>query len=97
MGLRGLGIRPGDRVMIVGENCRAFVTILLASAGMGCVAGAGERRGFRHAKWMEFRGTAVRGECCTPRVFQRRQPITLRDTARCRKREMVSERSLSAH
>ena len=32
--LRGLGIRPGDRVMIVGENCRAFVTILLASAGM---------------------------------------------------------------
>ena len=32
--LRKLGIRPGDRVMIVGENCRAFVTILLATAGM---------------------------------------------------------------
>ena len=28
------GVRPGDRVMIVGENCRAFVTILLATAGM---------------------------------------------------------------
>jgi long-chain acyl-CoA synthetase len=32
--LRGLGVRPGDRVMIVGENCRAFVTILLATAGI---------------------------------------------------------------
>ena len=32
--LRKLGVRPGDRVMIVGENCRAFVTILLATAGM---------------------------------------------------------------
>ena len=30
--LRNLGVRPGDRVMIVGENCRAFVAILLASA-----------------------------------------------------------------
>jgi acyl-CoA synthetase (AMP-forming)/AMP-acid ligase II len=30
--LSTLGVRPGDRVMIVGENCRAFVTILLASA-----------------------------------------------------------------
>src|SRR5215469_12020878 len=26
-----LGVRPGDRVMIVGENCRAFVAILLAA------------------------------------------------------------------
>ncbi len=30
--LRGLDVRPGDRVVIVGENCRAFVTILLATA-----------------------------------------------------------------
>ena len=28
--LAGLGIRAGDRVMIVSENCRAFVAILLA-------------------------------------------------------------------
>jgi long-chain acyl-CoA synthetase len=28
------GVRPGDRVMMVGENCRAFVAILLALAGM---------------------------------------------------------------
>jgi long-chain acyl-CoA synthetase len=27
-----LGVRPGDRVMIVCENCRAFVAILLAAA-----------------------------------------------------------------
>jgi len=32
--LRGLGVRPGDRVMIVGDNCRAFVTILLATAAI---------------------------------------------------------------
>lgn len=32
--LAGLGVRPGDRVMIVGENCRAFAAILLALAGM---------------------------------------------------------------
>jgi long-chain acyl-CoA synthetase len=32
--LRGLNVRPGDRVMIVGENCRAFVTVLLAVAGL---------------------------------------------------------------
>jgi long-chain acyl-CoA synthetase len=32
--LKELGVRPGDRVMIVGENCREFVAILLASAGM---------------------------------------------------------------
>jgi len=30
--LGGLGIRPGDRVMIVCENCRSFVAILLALA-----------------------------------------------------------------
>lgn len=29
--LRELGIRPGDRVMIVGENCRAFVALLFAA------------------------------------------------------------------
>jgi long-chain acyl-CoA synthetase len=34
MRLQRLGVRPGDRVMIVGENCRQFVAILLASAGM---------------------------------------------------------------
>jgi long-chain acyl-CoA synthetase len=28
------GVRPGDRVMIVGENCREFVALLLASAGL---------------------------------------------------------------
>ena len=32
--LRKWGVRPGDRVMIVGENCREFVAILLASAGI---------------------------------------------------------------
>jgi long-chain acyl-CoA synthetase len=32
--LGGLGVRPGDRVMIVSENCRAFVAVLLAVAGM---------------------------------------------------------------
>lgn len=32
--LRELGVRPGDRVMIVGENCRGFVTILLAAAAI---------------------------------------------------------------
>lgn len=32
--MQRLGVRPGDRVMIVGENCRAFVTLLLAAAGM---------------------------------------------------------------
>jgi acyl-CoA synthetase (AMP-forming)/AMP-acid ligase II len=32
--LRELGVRPGDRVMIVGENSRAFVAILLAAAGL---------------------------------------------------------------
>jgi acyl-CoA synthetase (AMP-forming)/AMP-acid ligase II len=28
------GVRPGDRVMLVCENCRAFVALLLASAGL---------------------------------------------------------------
>src|SRR5271165_5185757 len=32
--LRDLEVRAGDRVMIVGENCRAFVTILMAAAGI---------------------------------------------------------------
>jgi acyl-CoA synthetase (AMP-forming)/AMP-acid ligase II len=32
--LRGLGIRPGDRVMIVGENSRTFVALLLATASL---------------------------------------------------------------
>ena len=32
--LLDLGIRPGDRVMIVCENCRAFVAILLAAGGI---------------------------------------------------------------
>jgi acyl-CoA synthetase (AMP-forming)/AMP-acid ligase II len=32
--LQNLGVRPGDRVMIVCENCRAFVAILLALVGI---------------------------------------------------------------
>jgi long-chain acyl-CoA synthetase len=32
--LRKWGVRSGDRVMIVGENCREFVAILLAAAGL---------------------------------------------------------------
>jgi len=32
--LLDLGVRPGDRVMIVCENCRAFVAILFALAGL---------------------------------------------------------------
>jgi len=28
--LRGSGVRPGDRVMIIGENCREFAAVLLA-------------------------------------------------------------------
>jgi acyl-CoA synthetase (AMP-forming)/AMP-acid ligase II len=32
--LRRSGIRPGDRVMIVGENCREFIASLLASAAL---------------------------------------------------------------
>src|SRR5579863_10772838 len=32
--LRGAGIRPGDRVMLVCENCRAFIAIFLALAVM---------------------------------------------------------------
>jgi acyl-CoA synthetase (AMP-forming)/AMP-acid ligase II len=33
--LLDVGIRPGDRVMIVCENCRVFVAILLAAARIG--------------------------------------------------------------
>src|SRR5579871_5996466 len=32
--LQDLGVRPGDRVMLVCENCRAAVAILLASAAL---------------------------------------------------------------
>jgi long-chain acyl-CoA synthetase len=32
--LKDSGIRPGDRVMIVGENCRSFVAVLLAVAAL---------------------------------------------------------------
>jgi acyl-CoA synthetase (AMP-forming)/AMP-acid ligase II len=32
--LRKSGVRPGDRVMIVGENCREFVALLLAAAAI---------------------------------------------------------------
>ena len=32
--LRRAGVRPGDRVMLVCENCRAFIAIFLALAGM---------------------------------------------------------------
>ncbi|HZC23276.1 MAG TPA: class I adenylate-forming enzyme family protein [Candidatus Binatia bacterium] len=32
--LRSSGVRPGDRVMIVGENCRVFAGVLLAVASL---------------------------------------------------------------
>jgi long-chain acyl-CoA synthetase len=32
--LTSLGVRPGDRVMIVGENCREFVALLLGLAAL---------------------------------------------------------------
>jgi acyl-CoA synthetase (AMP-forming)/AMP-acid ligase II len=28
--LIGLGVRPGDRVLLINENCRTFVALLLA-------------------------------------------------------------------
>ncbi len=34
MWLRKLGVRPGDRVLIVGENCREFVALLLGAAAL---------------------------------------------------------------
>jgi long-chain acyl-CoA synthetase len=33
--LEGLAIRPGDRLLVACENCRAFVAILLAAARLG--------------------------------------------------------------
>ncbi len=36
------GVGPGDRVMVVGENCRAFVAILFAVCRARCVARAGQ-------------------------------------------------------
>jgi long-chain acyl-CoA synthetase len=33
--LQNLGVRPGDRVMVVCENCRAFVAMFLALVGIG--------------------------------------------------------------
>jgi long-chain acyl-CoA synthetase len=33
--LGGLGVRPGDRVMLICENCRAFAVTLLALADLG--------------------------------------------------------------
>ena len=41
------GVRPGDRVMLVCENCRAFVAILLALGESGCMAGSGQCTSFR--------------------------------------------------
>lgn len=32
--LRDMGVRPGDRVMLVGENCRAFIAVLFALTAM---------------------------------------------------------------
>src|SRR5271166_2824272 len=32
--LFGLGVRPGDRVMLVCENCRSFIAILFALSGL---------------------------------------------------------------
>src|SRR5207247_4017987 len=32
--LQSLGVRPGDRVMLVCDNCRAFVAILLAAGSL---------------------------------------------------------------
>src|SRR5579863_1506603 len=32
--LADAGVRPGDRVMVVAENCRAFVAILFALSGL---------------------------------------------------------------
>jgi long-chain acyl-CoA synthetase len=32
--LREASVRPGDRVMVMGENCRAFAAVLLAIAGL---------------------------------------------------------------
>jgi acyl-CoA synthetase (AMP-forming)/AMP-acid ligase II len=43
--LRDLGVRPGDRVMVVCENCRALVAILFALARVGQRAFVGARNG----------------------------------------------------
>src|ERR1700691_5524885 len=37
--LAGCGVRPGDGVMLVCENCRAFVAIFLALAGLAAWPG----------------------------------------------------------
>src|SRR5438552_3272310 len=61
--LQDLGVRPGDRVMLVCENCRAAVAILLASAALDA--------------WPVLVGTnlsareldEIRNHCCPRRII----------------------------
>jgi long-chain acyl-CoA synthetase len=39
-----LGVRPGDRIMVVCENCRAYIAILLAAAGLNVWAALANAR-----------------------------------------------------
>lgn len=61
--LRDLGVRPGDRLMSVGENCRALVVLLLAASELDAWLAV------VNARLSAAEVDAIRGNCEPRRVF----------------------------
>ena len=57
--LEGLGLRPGDRLLVVGENCVALCVLVLAASRMDVwsVVANARRRDKKHDREIDFDST----------------------------------------
>lgn len=73
--LSALGIRPGDRIMTVSENCRALVVLLLAASEMDMwVAIVNSRLSAQEVDLIQ--GNCLPGGCSIPAMRHRRRAST---------------------
>jgi acyl-CoA synthetase (AMP-forming)/AMP-acid ligase II len=93
--LRSLGVRPGDRLMLVSENCIALAALLLASSRIDAWAiVVNPRLSFRELDQIRDHSGARR-VLFTAGIFRGKRPATRRATARARKTLVRSEISAS--
>lgn len=93
--LSSFGVRAGDRMMVVSENCIALAGLLLAASRLDAWAIVANPR-LVPERSIKFVITAARGRCSLRRRFQSKQPRTPRASGQQRARSARSGKSASA-
>lgn len=94
MDLARLGIRPGDRVMVVGENSIGAIVLMYAASRLDAWAGDDERR-LARTNWTPLRVIAAQTRYSIRMEYRRKQMLRRAGAARKPKRSRGLERSRS--